>query len=118
MSRQALAFGAVVFVLSVVVAGLLVALRYDLPLERRAATVAAQVAFGTQMVAFAVARIGIRSHMVAAWGAGTLIRVAALVVWGLVAALALRWPAEPALVTAALILFLSTMIEPLFLKTT
>ena len=116
--KRAIGYGAAMFAVAVAVGVVLMRWRYDLPLERRAVTVGLQVAFFVQMVAFAIARAGMQRNLVAAWGAGALLRFVALVGWGLVAALMLRWPPEPALVSAALALVLGTMIEPLFLKTT
>jgi hypothetical protein len=50
------------------------------------------------------------------WGIGALLRVAVLALYGVVGPRALGLPLAPALVSFALFVFVSTVIEPLFLS--
>jgi hypothetical protein len=54
--------------------------------------------------------------MVAAWGAGALLRFVALVVYALVAVKVVGLPSLPALLSLFVFFFLSMLLEPLFLR--
>jgi hypothetical protein len=81
-----------------------------------AIAISAAVAAIVQISAFAVTRSMISRNVVAAWGAGALVRFLTLVVYGLVAVKVLALPAMPALLSLVLFFFLSTLLEPLFLR--
>jgi hypothetical protein len=86
--------------------------------SRRALAIAATVAFLVQMVAFLIVReFARRQNVMAGWGIGIALRFIALLVFGLVAVPAFALPLAPALMGLAMFLFISTLIEPLFLKT-
>jgi hypothetical protein len=54
--------------------------------------------------------------VMAAWTLGMLLRLVVLVLYGLMGARALSLHPEPALVSMAVFFFLSTLIEPWFLR--
>ena len=87
------------------------------PDVRRALTIAAPIALVVQLVAFfIVLAMARRKNVIAGWGIGITLRFAALLIFGLVAVPKLNLPLAPALLGLATYLFVSTLIEPLFLK--
>lgn len=72
----------------------------------------AVLALVVQLATFAVARIMSRRHLVVGWGVGAVIRLFSLAVYAFVVAPALGLPRAAALVSFALFLFLSMLIEP------
>jgi hypothetical protein len=56
------------------------------------------------------------ANVIAGWGAGMIIRVAALTVYALLVVKSLGLPMGPALLSLATFLFVTTLIEPVFLK--
>jgi hypothetical protein len=87
------------------------------PAVRRALHIAAAVGFVIQMVAFLVAReMARRGNVIAGWGIGVALRFGALAIFALVAVPRLGLPLAASLVGLATFLFISTLIEPLFLK--
>ena len=86
--------------------------------SRRALGIAAVVSFVAQMVAFGIARaFARRQNVIAGWGIGIALRFVVLIGFGLVVVPVLALPMAPALMSLAMFLFVSTLIEPLFLKT-
>ena len=83
---------------------------------RRALITSAAVALVVQLVAFAVARAMAQRNVIAGWGIGVALRFGALGVLALVAAPGLGLPLTASLLGLAVFLFVSTLIEPLFLK--
>lgn len=81
-----------------------------------AIAISAGVAAVVQISAFAVTRSMIGRNVMAAWGAGALVRMLVLFVYGLLAVKVLALEAVPALVSLVLFFFLSTLLEPLFLR--
>jgi hypothetical protein len=86
------------------------------PRDAAAIRLSAIVAIVVQLVAFAVTRTIAQRHLIAGWGAGSLLRFLTLVVYALLAVKVLGMPPVAALVSLATFLFLSTLIEPLFLR--
>jgi hypothetical protein len=78
--------------------------------------ISAAVAAVVQISAFAVTRSMISHNLVAAWGAGALVRLLTLLVYGLLAVKVLALSPMPALLSLVLFFFLSTLLEPLFLR--
>ncbi len=74
------------------------------------------MALVVQLAAFAVTKLLAARHLVAGWGIGSLLRFLTLVVYALVAVKVLGVAEVAALVSLATFLFISTLIEPLFLK--
>lgn len=86
------------------------------PDERRALVIGAAIALVVQLAAFLVARRMRQRNVFAGWGLGVALRFVALAVVGLVVAPSLDLPLTAALLGLAIYLFLSTLVEPLFLK--
>jgi hypothetical protein len=74
------------------------------------------VAAVVQIAAFGVTRSMIARNVMAAWAAGSLVRFLALFIYGLLAIKVLGLPPVPALISLAVFFFLSTLLEPLFLR--
>lgn len=111
--RPALAFGALAAVIIFGGAWGITALR---PEMARAVWSSAVIAFGVQLLAFAVARPFVATNPIAGWGLGSLIRFAVLVVHALVGVGALGVAPGPALVSLVAFLFVTMLVEPLFLR--
>jgi hypothetical protein len=84
---------------------------------RHAILVSAWVAFGVQLVTFVLLRTAARSSVITAWGTGALLRFLVLGVYGLVVVRALGLDMAAALLSLAAFFFISTLVEPLLLKT-
>jgi len=85
---------------------------------RRALAITAVLAFTVQLMAFLIAReMARRKNVIAGWGIGIGLRFSALIVFALVAVPKLNLPLSASLLSLATFLFVSTLIEPLFLKT-
>ena len=85
--------------------------------SRRGLLIAASVAFVVQMVAFFIAReFARKQNVMAGWGIGIALRFAVLLLFGFVAIPSLGLPMSSTLLGLAMFLFISTLIEPLFLK--
>lgn len=94
------------------------ALMFRDALSRQALAIAATVAFVVQMIAFFIVRLfARRQNVMAGWGIGIALRFVALLVFGFVAVPSLGLPLSSSLLGLAMFLFVSTLIEPLFLKT-
>ena len=76
----------------------------------------AAVAAIIQIAAFAVTRSMMPRNVMAGWAAGALVRLLTLVVYGLLALKVLGLAPVPALISIAIFFFLSTLLEPLFLR--
>jgi len=83
----------------------------------RAVWSSAFIAFAVQLLAFAVARPFMATNPIAGWGIGSLIRFAVLMLHAFVGVKALGLASGPALVSLAAFLFITMLVEPLFLKT-
>lgn len=82
----------------------------------RAVWVSAGVALVVQLGAFTLARAAQPANVVAGWGAGMLLRMLALAIYGLLVVRALGLEMQPALLSLAGFFFITTVIEPVFLK--
>ncbi len=114
--KPVLTFAAVSLTVIVVLAWLL-GFGLNGPADGRALQVAAGAAFVVQLVAFLVVRRMARQNVIAGWGVGVLIRFVAFAGWGFVVVGRLALPQSAALLAMATFLFVTTLIEPLFLKT-
>jgi len=83
---------------------------------RRAVVASAGIAYVVQLAAFTVTWHLRRWHILAAWGVGTLARFGALAAFALVAVGRWGLAANAALISFAAFLFLSTLLEPWFLR--
>ena len=86
------------------------------PNDRRAVAMGAGVAFVVQLAAFGVALSFARTNIMAGWGLGVVVRVLALAAYAWVGVPTLGLPMSAALVSVALYFFVSTLVEPFFLK--
>jgi hypothetical protein len=76
----------------------------------------AAVALVVQVASFSFTRFTQPVNVVAGWGSGMLVRFIVLVVYGVVGARALGVALTPALLSLAGFFFLTTLVEPVFLK--
>ena len=97
-------------------AGWVLGLKFASPAEHRAIWTSAVIAVAVQLVAFVVLRLVSREQIFAAWGLGAVMRLLVLAAYGLVVAGALGLPGAAAMVSLAAFFFLSTVVEPLLLK--
>ena len=80
--------------------------------------IAALVAFVVQMISFFIAReFARRQNVMAGWGLGIALRFLVLLLFGFIAVPSLGVPMSSSLLGLATFLFVTTLIEPLFLKT-
>ncbi len=101
---------------SIAAVGWLLTLAFPGPRDATAIRLSAVLAIVVQLVAFAITKAVAQRHLIAGWGAGSLLRFLTLVVYALLAVKVLDLPPVAALVSLATFLFLSTLIEPLFLR--
>jgi len=83
----------------------------------RAVWSSAVIAFAVQLVSFAVARPFVATNPIAGWGLGSLVRFAAVMVHAFVGIPALGLASGPALISLVGFLFVTMIVEPLFLQT-
>lgn len=89
---------------------------YQSPDAARAVWTSAAVAFSVQVIAFAIVKLSAKTNVMAGWGVGAILRFLVLGVYALVFVKALGLPSGAALISLAAFFFLSTLIEPLLLK--
>ncbi len=82
----------------------------------RAVWTSAVIALGVQGLAFAIARPFVATNPIAGWGLGSLLRMLVLVLYATVGTKALGLVAGPALLSLVGFLFVTMLVEPLFLK--
>lgn len=83
--------------------------------EAEAVRMSALLALVVQVVTFAIARLMARRNMMVGWGVGSALRLLALTLYAFLIAPSLGLPLSAALVSLAVFLFLSMLIEPLLL---
>lgn len=113
--KKALAFFAVAALLTLGAAWGITALRPE-PEIARAVWTSAVIALGVQLLAFVIARPFVASNPIAGWGLGSLLRMLVLVLYAVVGTKALALSAGPALMSLVGFLFVTMLVEPLFLK--
>jgi hypothetical protein len=113
---QALARYAAVVVGVVLVGGLLMSLAFHGPRDSTAIWTSGAVAVLLQLAAFAVGRAAGQVGLMARMGAGALVRFFGLIAYALLAVLALKLPAVAALISLATFLFISSLLDPLLIK--
>lgn len=89
---------------------------YTTPDGRRAVLASAVVALAVQVFGFVILQLAKKSNPIAAWGLGAVLRMAALVVYALLAVRLFGLAQTPALLSLATFFFLSTLVEPLLLN--
>ena len=114
--RQLLGYAAACLT-SIVAAVAVLFFVYGQPADRRAILIGAAGAFAVQIVGFATAQALIRQQdVMVGWGAGVAFRFLALALYAFVIIPRLGLPLSAGLVSFAVYLFLSTLVEPFFLK--
>jgi hypothetical protein len=89
------------------------------PASTRALVTSAMAAWVVQVIAFAIARWAVprpTRPIMTAWGVGMILRFGAVVAYALIAVRALELPPAPALLSFVIFLFVSTLLEPYFLR--
>jgi hypothetical protein len=86
------------------------------PGARQTVVVSAALALVVQAATFLVARRIVPQNLMLGWGLGSLIRLLAVVLYALVVAKLWRASLTPALLSFVGFLFVTMVIEPLFLK--
>ena len=76
----------------------------------------AGIAVAVQVVAFVVARLLLRKNVLLGWGLGSALRLVVLVVFAVIMARTARATLTPALLSFVGFLFVTTVIEPIFLR--
>lgn len=99
------------------VLALLLVMHLMFPAEpvRHAIRVSAAIALVVQLLGFAIARAVGKENVVAGWGLAVLLRFGAVFAFAFTAR-AIGLETGPALMSLVVFLFVSTLIEPLFLK--
>ena len=97
-------------------AGWVMTFVFSTPDAARAIWTSAAVAFAVQVIAFAIVKLSAKTNVMAGWGVGAIIRFLVLGVYALVFVKALGLPSSAALISLAAFFFVSTLLEPLLLK--
>lgn len=93
-----------------------VAAMFTDPMGRQAIVASAFLALGVQMMTFAVLRLLQPRHVMVGWGMGSVMRLIALVLYAVIVAKLWHAPVMAALLSFVAFLFVTTVVEPLFLK--
>ena len=96
-------------------AGLMIFI-YQSPDAARAVWTSAAVAFSVQVIAFAIVKLSAKTNVMAGWGVGAILRFLVLGIYALVIVKALGLNSGAALVSLVAFFFVSTLLEPLLLK--
>jgi hypothetical protein len=101
----------------VLVVGALLSLAFRGPGDAAAIWVSAAIALAVQLAAFSLGRIaGLNNNLMARMGTGAILRLVTVVAYAFIAAKVLTIPLMAALISLAAFFFLSTLIEPLLIK--
>src|SRR4030095_6865508 len=100
----------------IAVSGFAIAAAYGSPDASRAIWTSAAVAFAVQVMAFAIVKLSAKTNVMAGWGVGAILRFVVLGGYALVAVTALALQSGAALLSLVAFFFLSTLLEPLLLK--
>ena len=100
----------------VLVVGILFSLVFRGPGDAKAIGWSGAVAIIVQLAAFTLSRVAGQGNLMARMGMGMLLRFLGLVIYSLLVLLVFKLPAVAALVSLATFFFLSTLIEPLLIK--
>lgn len=86
------------------------------PAVVRSVWISAAFAVLVQLAAFGLTRATQPANVIAGWGAGMIVRVMALALYALLVVKALGLVMGPAMLSLAGFFFVTTLIEPVFLK--
>ena len=92
------------------------ALRWSDPMTAHAIWTSAIVASVVQLVSFAVARAFVASNPLVGWGLGSMVRFAAVIGHAVLGVPVLGVPSGAALMSLVVFLFVTMVLEPLFLR--
>ncbi len=109
-------FAAAQVVLLLLVGAGLAGLLFRAPGDMDAIVAAGWVALGVQLITFAIVRLVGRRQVIAAWGLGVLVRFVVVLLWAFLLVPAFGLAETPALIALVTFLFVSTVVEPLFLN--
>jgi hypothetical protein len=84
--------------------------------DRHAIIVSAGIAYVVQLCSFTIARYFANTNVVAGWGLGMLLRFGVLAIYALIFVKVLGLSMTAALVSLAAFFFVSTLFEPVLLK--
>jgi hypothetical protein len=107
---------ALVSLLEIVLVGWMLAYAFQSAAEVHAILVSALIAWIVQLASFTIARSW-ATNVIAGWGLGMLIRFFVLAIYALIGVKVLGLAITPALVSLAVFFFVSTLAEPVLLKT-
>jgi hypothetical protein len=110
MTRSAIALAALI-----IVTALILSLWYRTPADRNALLVSGVLAAIVQLAAFGLIRIAGQRNILVAWGMGSVFRGTVLVLYGFFVAKMLGLPLSAALVSFAVFLFVSMLLESLLM---
>ncbi len=113
--KRILAFAGLSLLLIVGLAWLLTKFWPD-PTAQQSIWFSAGIALGIQVIGFLFVRVLVPANVMAGWGAGMLLRFLTLVLHALIGVRLMGYPPAPALLSLAAFFFISTLIEPVFLK--
>jgi hypothetical protein len=113
--KKALGFGVLAAVIIFGAAWGITTLRPE-PEIVRAVWSSAVLAFVVQLISFAIARQFVATNPIAGFGLGSLLRFGVLILHGVVGVKALSLVQMPALLSLVAFLFVTTLVEPFFLK--
>jgi hypothetical protein len=111
-----LAIFAVVSLCVIAAAAWILTFAFPTAADRHAIVVSAGIAFVVQLCAFTVARYFASTNVVAGWGLGMLLRFGVLAIYALIFVKVLGLSMTAALVSLAAFFFVSTLLEPVLLK--
>jgi hypothetical protein len=100
----------------IAITAFLISMAYGSPDATRAVWTSAAVAFSVQVLAFAIVKLSAKTNVMAGWGVGAILRFAVLGIYALVIVKALGLQSGAALLSLVAFFFLSTLLEPLLLK--
>ena|SRR5438132_960565 len=83
---------------------------------QRAMLTSAGLALVVQLIAFGMTRVMQRQNMMLGWGLGSMLRLLVLVLYAVAVARLWRASMTPALLSFVAFLFVTTVVEPVFLK--
>jgi hypothetical protein len=96
----------------IAVTGWILSQGFTSPAERHAIRISAVIVVIVQLITFAIVKLmGRRNAMLAGWGMGIVLRFITLVLYGLIFAKMLALPLPAALVSFAVFLFASMLLE-------
>src|SRR5262245_54306926 len=107
---------AVIVVTLVSLVGWLLTHAFRNPGDAAAIRLSAIVVVVVQLAAYGMTRLMAPRGIIAAWGAGSLLRFVVLAIYALLVVKVLSMPAVAALISIAAFFFLTTLVEPLLLR--